>query len=147
MELKTPGELNYSPIIYTEKTFYMLHDKPILDDGQIYIYVMKSMPSGNIKIGKTTNIAQRLQSLSGSNGAGGRIIELYCSSSTYIHSLENTAHLHYDFARIKGTEWFDGEKVDFDEVVQYVDGLFHQQGYETCNELRRKIYKKKGNDY
>ena len=131
------------PLIYTLKNAKLLKELPILDDGEVFLYVILSLPQGNVKIGKTTNIVQRITSLSGSNGAGNRINKIYVSPSTYIEGLEKTAHLHYDFARIKGTEWFDGNKVDFDEVVQYVDGLFHQQGYETCNELRRKLYKEK----
>ena len=131
------------PLIYTLKNAKLLKELPILDDGEVFLYVILSLPQGNVKIGKTTNIVQRITSLSGSNGAGNRINKIYVSPSTYIEGLEKTVHLHYDFARIKGTEWFDGNKVDFDEVVQYVDGLFHQQGYETCNELRRKLYKEK----
>ena len=134
---------NALPLIYTLKNAKLLKELPVLDDGRVYIYVILSLPQGNVKIGKTTNIVQRITSLSGSNGAGNRINKIYVSPSSYIECLEKTAHLHYDFARIKGTEWFDGNKVDFDEVVRYVDGLFHQKGYETCNELRRKIYEEK----
>ena len=132
-----------SPIIYTEDNMHLLKDVPILNDGQIYIYVMLSMPQGNVKIGKTTNIEQRLRSLSGSNGAGNKIVSLYCSPATYIHSLEHTCHNHYEFARIPKTEWFRGDKVIFSEVVEYIDGLFSSSSYERCNELRKKIYEEK----
>ena len=74
-----------------------------------------------------------------------KITALYCSISTWIQSIEGTCHNHYHFARIHGTEWFDGNKVDFKEVVEYVDGLFHSKGYETCNELRRRINDNKRN--
>ena len=134
--------LLFSPTIYTKDNIGLLKSMPILEDGQIYIYViLNSM--GNVKIGKTTNIMQRLQSLSGSNGGGSKIIKAYCSHSTWIQSIEETCHNHYHFARINGTEWFDGNKVCFSEVVEYVDGLFHSKGYETCNELRRKLMEKK----
>ena len=118
-----------------------LKDIPTLDDGQTYIYVLKNSV-GNVKIGKTTNMAQRVQSLSASNGAGYKIIEWYCSPNTYLHNIEKIAHDHFDYARLSG-EWFDGIKASFDEVVKYVDGLFVGKDYERCNELRRKIVEEK----
>lgn len=135
----------YSPTIYTQENIGLLKSVPTLEDGQIYIYVMLNT-IGNIKIGKTTDISQRLKSLSGSNGGGSKIIALYCSPSTWMQSMETTCHNHYHFARISGTEWFDGTKVDFKEVVEYVDGLFHTANFQTCNELRRKVIENKKND-
>ena len=137
---------SHSPIIYTRENIGLLKGIPILDDGQIYIYVMLNS-HGDIKIGKTTNIQQRQTSLSGSNGGGAKISALYCSPATWIQSIEETCHNHYHFARISGTEWFDGGKVSFKDMVKYVDGLFHSKGYEICNELRRKLsIKGKNND-
>lgn len=131
----------FSPTIYDKDNIGLLKSTPILEDGQIYIYViLNSM--GNVKIGKTTNIMQRLKSLSGSNGGGSKIIKAYCSPSTWIQSIEETCHNHYHFARINGTEWFDGNKVYFSEVVEYVDGLFHTDSFRRCNELRRSIAEK-----
>ena len=134
-----------SPAIYTETNKYLLQSISPLDDGQLYIYVILNS-ANNIKIGKTTNIANRVQSLSGSNGAGEKIIKVYCSPATWLNSMEGTCHNHYHFARIHGTEWFDGEKVDFDDVVIYVNGLFYSKGYETCNELRKKMLESKKDD-
>lgn len=133
----------HSPTIYKKHMFSALQKLPVLPKGQNYIYVMLSMPQGNIKIGKTTNIAKRLKSLSGSNGAGNEVVALYCSPATYLCTLEKTCHTHYDFARIPNTEWFRGDKVNFKEVVEYVDGLFRSESYERCNELRKRIYKEK----
>jgi hypothetical protein len=143
---KQDNNISYSPTIYTRENIKLLKELKVLDDGQIYIYVMLNS-LGNVKIGKTINIQQRLLSLSGSNGGGAKISSLYCSPSTWVQTMEETCHNHYHFARIKGTEWFDGKKVDFKEVVEYVDGLFRSKGYETCNELRRKLaIKGKNND-
>ena len=132
----------HSPTIYTRENIKLLRDIPVLDDEQLYIYVMLSSNS-NIKIGKTTNIVQRLTSLSGSNNGGYKITKLYCSPATWMQSIEGTCHNHYHFARISGTDWFDGSKVDFNEVVDYVDGLFHSESFERCNELRRKVIMEK----
>ena len=134
--------LLFSPTVYTKDNIGLLKLIPVLEDGQIYIYVILNT-LGNIKIGKTTNIYQRIQSLSGSNGGGSKIYEIYCSPSTWLQSIEGTCHNHYHFARIQGTEWFDGTKVDFKEVVDYVDGLFHTEKFKTCNELRRKVIESK----
>ena len=135
--------LLFSPTIYTKDNIGLLKSIPILEDGQIYIYVMLNT-LGNVKIGKTTDIVQRLKSLSGSNGGGAKITALYVSPfSTYMQSMEGTCHNHYHFARIPDTEWFDGRKIDFNEVVKYVDSLFHSESFERCNELRRKFIENK----
>ena len=133
--------LLFSPTIYTKDNIGLFKSMPILEDGQIYIYVILNS-IGNVKIGKTTNIMQRLQALSGSNGGGLKITKVYCSPSTWIQSIEETCHNHYHFARIHGTEWFDGNKVCFSEVVEYVNGLFHTDSFMRCNELRRSIAEK-----
>ena len=134
--------LLFSPTIYTQENIVLLKSMPVLEDGQIYIYVLLNSLN-NVKIGKTTNIQQRLQSLSGSNGGGSKISAIYCSPSTWIQSVETTCHNHYHFARIQGTEWFDGNKVSFKEVVEYVDALFYTDSYKRCNELRKSITEKK----
>ena len=132
----------FSPIIYRKSNIDLLKSIPVLEDGQIYIYVILNS-IGNIKIGKTTNILQRMQSLSGSNGGGTKIYAVYCSPSTWLQSIEGTLHNYYHFARILGTEWFDGSKMNFTEVVEYVNNLFHSDEYKRCNELRRIIMEKK----
>lgn len=144
MEQKDKEYNHYFPTIYTEESIGMLQYVPVLDNEQIYIYVILNS-SGNVKIGKTTNIENRIRSLSGSNAAGERIISVYVSPATWIHSIEGTCHNHYHYARIGG-EWFDGCKVEFDEVVEYVDGLFRTDGYDRCNKLRRQIIEGKIND-
>ena len=133
----------YSPTIYTQENMDLIKNIPVLDNSQIYVYVMFNDLTQNIKIGKTTNMFQRLTSLSGSNGAGGKITKLYCSPATYVKSIETTCHNHYEYARIPKTEWFKGTHINFNEVVEYVDSLFKTQNYKTCNELRKRIYAKK----
>lgn len=118
-----------------------LNNIPVLEDGQVYIYVLLNS-AGNIKIGKTTNMAQRIQSLSASNGAGESIVNYYCSPATWLSNIEKIAHEHFKYARMSG-EWFDGMKVSFDEVAEYVSGLFESKDYERCNELRRKTIEEK----
>ena len=128
------------PLIYTGKNISLLKNIPVLDNGQIYIYIMLNYPQGNIKIGKTTNIQQRLQSLSGSNGGGSRIIKLYCSPATWVQSVETSLHDYYHKYRIKGTEWF--KDLNFDDVVTFVNNLFYMKSYNTCNEIRKQIIEK-----
>jgi len=118
-----------------------LNDIPILEDGQLYIYVLLNS-AGNVKVGKTTNMAQRIQSLSGSNGGGETIVNWYCSPATWLYTIEKIAHDHFAYARMSG-EWFNGIKVSFDEAVEYVKSLFTSRDYERCNELRRKIVEEK----
>lgn len=118
-----------------------LNNIPVLDDGQVYIYVLLNSAS-SIKIGKTTNLPKRIQSLSGSNGAGHTIDEIWVSEPTWLHNIEKISHEHFAYARMSG-EWFNGTKVGFDEVVEYVDGLFKSKDYERCNALRERVVKEK----
>lgn len=130
---------NKEPLIYTGKNIQMLKDVPVLDDGSFYIYVMLNYPQGYIKIGKTTNIQQRLQSLSGSNGGGNKIIKLYCSPATWVQSIETALHSYYHKYRIKDTEWFKGDVLDFNKVVNHINGLFYTNSYNLCNNIRKNI--------
>lgn len=131
--------MNIQERIYTSKNIGKLKEVKVLDDGQIYIYVMLNTQN-RIKIGQTTNIQQRLASLSGSNGAGEKIITLYCSPSTYVKSMEKAIHDHFHKYRIDGTEWFDD--LDFTEVVEHINGLFYTKHYIVCNNERKKIIEK-----
>lgn len=129
--------------IYDSKNIIELKEVPVLDDGSIYIYVMLNYPAGNIKIGQTTNIVQRLQSLSGSNGGGNKIIKLALSDFTYVISSEKAFHEKFGRYRIEGTEWFDGSKLTFEEVVSEVENQFSTKSYKVCNEIRKKLAEKK----
>ena len=121
------------------KTFNTISevDLPAIADGQLYIYVLENSPQGNIKIGRTSDIQQRLTSLSGSNSGGNHITKIAVSNVTYLYTLERIAHMHFQEHRIEGTEWFDGSKISFDEVVKYIDSLFDGEEYELCNETRK----------
>ena len=128
--------------IYNSKNVMELKELPVLDNGTYYIYVMLNSPQENIKIGITTNILQRLQSLSGSNSGGNKIVKLAVSEPTYVASAEKAFHNHYDRYRIPNTEWFDGNKLKFEDVVDFIDKQFKLKSYETCNKLRKELYEK-----
>ena len=107
---------------------------------QLYIYVIENS-EGKIKIGRTTNPLKRLTSLSGSNGGGAEITRFaVMDEPTYVLTLEESLHTHYNFWRITGTEWF--RNLDFNEVVDYVNMLLSSKGYETCTEVRQDILRK-----
>ena len=129
--------------IYNFKNITELKELPILNDGSVYIYVMLNSPAGNVKIGQTTNIVQRLQSLSGSNGGGNKIVKLALSDSTYVISSEKAFHERFGKYRIEGTEWFDGSKLLFEEVVTEMENQFNTKSYEICNKLRKEQAEKR----
>ena len=106
------------------------------NDRQWYIYVLQNYPQGNIKIGRTRNPKQRLTSLSGSNNGGNKIIRFAISPMTYLANMEKTLHNHYNYARIDGTEYFDGNKITFEEITKYIDDIFNSSSYPVLNELR-----------
>ncbi len=118
-----------------------LSNIPVLEDGSVFIYILRNSVN-SIKVGKTTNLPKRIQSLSGSNSAGHTIDEIWVSPPTWLHNIEKIAHEHFSHARMSG-EWFDGTKVTFDSVVEYVDGLFKSDDYARCNALRERVIKEK----
>lgn len=115
----------------------------IADENQLYIYVLQNYPQGNIKIGRTTNPIQRFRSLSGSNNGGNRILRVAISPMTYLYSLESNCHTHFDRHRIPNTEYF--EKLEFEEVVKYLDNIFNSSSYNRCNQIRKDYYEKNPN--
>lgn len=127
--------------IYNSKNIIELKELPILDNGSYYIYCMLNS-AGNIKIGITTDIVQRLQSLSGSNAAGYKITTLALSSPTYVFSAEKAFHNKYTRYRLEG-EWFDGSKVTFDEIVDEMENQFNTESYKLCNEIRKELAENK----
>lgn len=129
--------------IYNSKNIIELKELPVLDDGSCYVYCMFNSPAHNIKIGITTNIVQRLQSLSGSNGGGNKITKLWVSNPTFVLSAEKAFHEKFARYRIEGTEWFDGNKLTFKEVIDEIEKQFNTKSYEVCNRLRKELAEKK----
>lgn len=105
------------------------------------IYVLKN-DAGFIKIGITTNFDKRLQSLSGSNGGGHKIIDYYISPETYLYTLERIMHGIYNDYRVDGTEWFDFTKtsISFNDVVDKLKELMNSDSYIRCNNIRKVFY-------
>lgn len=112
-----------------------------LKDGEYQIYVIEN-DYGRVKIGITTNFKKRKQSLSGSNGGGGKITREYLSIPTSLYTLERVMHIHYADHRIDGTEWFDG--VDFDDAVAYLKSIVETNEFCRLDQLRRDYNDHKG---
>lgn len=122
-----------------------LKDYPILEEPKLYIYILHNQ-GGKIKIGKTKNIQQRYQSLSGSNSAGDLIDTVLCSPSTYLYTLETIMHDKFNKYRIPNTEWFynkedpSGERL-FEIACEELKLLFSSDSYKRCNEIRKAFWK------
>lgn len=112
--------------------------EPVAEAGQLYIYVLENYPQGNIKIGRSTNPAQRIRSLSGSNNGGNMISRVAISPMTYLYTLEKTSHNHFERYRVKGTEYF--KDITFEDAVQFLDDIFNSENYIRCNNVRRDCY-------
>ena len=110
---------------------------PKLDDGSYYIYVIEN-DAGNIKVGITANIIQRVSSLSGSNTGGNIPIRVAVSSPTYLKTIEKIIHDHYHNKRVIRTEWF--KDITFNEVIEFTESLFNSASYIRCNETRKARY-------
>lgn len=112
--------------------------EPVLEKGQVYIYVLENQPQGYIKIGQTHDIVTRLSSLSGSNSGGNVLSRIAVSEPTWLYVLERMSHEKFAANRIDKTEWF--ANVSFEEAVAYVDSLFVQSCYVTCNQIRKQYF-------
>lgn len=114
---------------------------PALSDGRAYVYVLEN--EQYVKIGISSDFRQRLQSLSGSNSGGHRILRCAVSQPTWIAgTLERLAHQKFDGCRANG-EWFwnamhsaPQEGITFEEAVSYIGSLFLSRDYGRCNEER-----------
>lgn len=127
-----------------QRTGKDLKEYPILEEPKLYIYILHNQ-SGKIKIGKTKNIQQRYQSLSGSNSAGDLIDTVLCSPSTYLYTLETIMHDKFDKYRIPNTEWFYnkqdpiGEEL-FNSACEELKLLFSSADYKRCNKARKEFW-------
>lgn len=128
-----------------ERTKKDLKEFPVLEDGRIYIYIMLNN-ANKIKIGKTTNIQQRYQSLCGSNSQGNNIVKVCVSPSSYLHTIEMMMHNKFSKYRIPNTEWFyDKEntgELTFENVVKVLHTIFSSNEYKICNETRKQFIEK-----
>jgi hypothetical protein len=125
-----------------------LKDYPILEEPKLYIYILHNQ-GGKVKIGKTKNIQQRYQSLSGSNSAGDFIDMVLCSPSTYLYTLETIMHEKFAKYRIPNTEWFFNKEdptgiLLFENACKELKLLFSSTDYKKCNELRKSRSQKVG---
>lgn len=100
---------------------------------QYNIYVLEN-DEGLIKIGITTDFEQRKRSLSGSNGAGHKIVREYVSIPTALYSLEHIMHDHFAEYRKSGSEWFEG--ITFESAVEYLIKLTSSDEFVKCNTVR-----------
>ena len=100
---------------------------------QYNIYVLEN-DEGLIKIGITTDFEQRKRSLSGSNGAGHKIVREYVSIPTALYSLEHIMHDHFAEYRKSGSEWFEG--ITFESAVEYLVKLTSSDEFVKCNTVR-----------
>ena len=108
-------------------------------DGRlVQVYIIEN-DGGYIKIGVSSDVETRLESLSGSNGGGHKIVRSWISPNTYLYSVERALHLHYDKNRIEGTEWF--KDLDFDEVCEFANEVFASKEHQKLNELRKAYYR------
>ena len=112
-------------------------DVPILKDGLLYIYVLENAPQGNFKIGRSSNMQQRLRALSGSNTGGNKIIRCAVSDPTYLYTIEHIVQDKFSRNRIEGTEWFLSNDLSFQEIVAEIDKIFASDSYTRCNEIRK----------
>lgn len=117
-----------------------------IEKGLNYIYVLENYPQHNVKVGITSNAKQRLISLSGSNNGGNKPFKIAVSQPTYLYVIEKNVLNHFHYARIKGTEWFDGTKITFEELVEYIDNIFNSPNYTILNEERSKVKNKVSKD-
>ena len=130
-----------------ERTGLDIKLSPVLEAPEKYVYILLNT-AGKVKVGISHNIQQRIQSLSGSNSQGNKIIKCYHSPATYLYTIEEIMHGRMDRCRLKNTEWFYYEEDPTGEILYYsaielLEKLFNSNSYERCNELRKKMLENK----
>lgn len=116
-----------------------LKNMPALTDGLAYNYAFL-MSSGNIKIGRSTDVYNRLKQLSNSNSGGYSVVNFCISPPNYISkTMEKTLHNLYKDYRVEG-EFF--ANLDFDDVCKMFSELFQSESFKNANENRRQYYEK-----
>lgn len=121
--------------------FKIIKEERLEDKSQFYLYVLENS-QGNIKIGKSSNIKERIRSLSNSNSGGNKLIRVAISPPTYITFLERTLHEHYHTYRLDG-EWFDGHKISFEDIVEFIDTKIFNDGFQARDLRYKKIVEDK----
>lgn len=118
------------------------------EGSTLRVYVLLNSV-GKVKIGQTRNMAQRYQSLCGSNGQGNLIEKIFCSEETYLYVLERIMHSKFDVYRIPGTEWFYDETDPtgnnlYAKAIEELEALFSSRIYNVCNKCRQEFLKAGG---
>lgn len=117
-----------------------LKQLPQLNNGLAYNYIFL-MSSGNIKIGRSTNVYKRVNQLSNSN-SGGYFLQSYCiSPPNYVSEMmEKILHDKYKNYRIQG-EYFEG--LNFDEVAKDFSELFLSESFLRANNNKKNLLKQR----
>lgn len=110
-----------------------------LKNGKAYNYILL-FSSGNIKIGLTTDIENRIQQLSNSNSGGYKLENYYISKPNYIaNTVEKYMHFLYKNNRVEG-EFF--ENLNFEDVCNTLENIMNSNDFKISNQVRKEFYNK-----
>ena len=89
---------------------------PEVDTNSSYVYIIKNMDTGNIKIGVSNDVQKRLNTFRTGNDCQLELVykSVICSNS---FSIESSVHEYFKDYRVRG-EWF---KVDESEVIRFLE--------------------------
>lgn len=113
--------------IYTQRfepSFADIKKLPKLTD-KYYIYIIENS-NDKIKVGRSKNIAQRINSLGHSNSGGNSFIRVAISTPTKCKKAEKWIQGKFAKNNIKGSEWFEGVSfetmlMDSIEILEYLE--------------------------
>ena len=89
---------------------------PEIDTNSSYVYIIKNMDTGNIKIGVSNDVQKRLNTFRTGNDCQLELVykSVICSNS---FSIEQSVHEYFKDYRVRG-EWFN---VDESEVIRFLE--------------------------
>ena len=89
---------------------------PEIDTNSSYVYIIKNMDTGNIKIGVSNDVQKRLNTFRTGNDCQLELVykSVICSNS---FSIEQSVHEYFKYYRVRG-EWF---KVNESEVIRFLE--------------------------
>ena len=115
---------------------------PEIDTNSSYVYIIKNMDTGNIKIGVSNDVQKRLNTFRTGNDCQLELVykSVVCSNS---FSIESSVHEYFKDYRVRG-EWF---KVNESEVIRFLECSNYTLKAQIPDVAGNGIFKKEDVNY
>ena len=110
---------------------------PEINTNSSYVYIIKNMDTGNIKIGVSNDVQKRLNTFRTGNDCQLELLykSVVCSNS---FNIEQSVHEYFKDHRVRG-EWF---KIDESEVIRFLECSNYTLKIQTLDVSGNEIFNK-----